>query len=249
MIEAAQGVWAAFVVTQFWEKMDEGDEVNQGCTTIEALHHAKVQHIVLSTLPSAIILTNGRLCVPHFDGKWRFTEYMRYLTGMHFTMLFVPFYFENFLNFTQKTPDGKYVFTASVNGRKFGAASVEDVGGITAAVLKEPARYHNKLIDMFANQFTLQEACDTFTRVTGKQAVCNDMSPKQFAKLPMPAAHELANMYELFQVIADLRHGDDRRNPYNQLGIDDHNHITGRSVYPGMMDFEHWIVKSGFGRT
>jgi uncharacterized protein YbjT (DUF2867 family) len=48
---ALEGCYGAFLVTNFWEHMDAKREFEQGKAFGDACKEAKVEHVVLSTLP------------------------------------------------------------------------------------------------------------------------------------------------------------------------------------------------------
>src|SRR5260370_3435455 len=70
-----RGCTGVFGVTDFWEAFLR--EYDQGVNLIDAASEAGVEHLVLSTLPSAAKISNGAIAVPHFETKARMEEHVR----------------------------------------------------------------------------------------------------------------------------------------------------------------------------
>jgi uncharacterized protein YbjT (DUF2867 family) len=100
-----------------------------------------VEHLVLSTLPSASKLLGGRLEVPVFEHKARLEALVRQ-TEIFATFVHVSFYYENFLYNCppRRQPDGSYAFGFPLGASPLAAVSVADVGGVVAALLAHPKR-------------------------------------------------------------------------------------------------------------
>ena len=104
---SAHGCKGVFGVTNFWEAYFR--EYDQGVNLIDAAAEAGIEHLVLSTLPSARNISRGTIDLPHFETKARMEEHAR-KRGVPFTFVHVAFYFENFINYfpPQKQDDGTY---------------------------------------------------------------------------------------------------------------------------------------------
>ncbi|KAK9350596.1 hypothetical protein V1523DRAFT_69015 [Lipomyces doorenjongii] len=85
LVKAFEGAYAIFAVTDFFEpfgKLD-GDkaaqvEYQQGVNlAIAASKTASLQHYIWSTLPYSYRLSQGKLTIPHFDGKARVDEFIK----------------------------------------------------------------------------------------------------------------------------------------------------------------------------
>jgi len=256
MATALTGAHALFLVTQFWEKLNADDEVKQGTAAIDAAVEAKVSHVVFSTLPSGPLLSGGKIHVPHFDGKWKISQYLAKQAAAHkfnYTYLFVPYYFENLANpwFGPK-PDaqGRLVFTYAMEGKGLAVAAVSDVGGVVVPILKEPAKLSGKLIDLVGEVTTIPNLVQTFTRVTGKPAIANDMTPADFEKVAGPAGKDIAEMFALDQLIDRNRKDQAAKgwtDPYTvPLGLKPTDYVDARKLYPDALNFEGWLKKSGW---
>src|SRR5215831_10317718 len=106
---AVEGCKGVFGVTNFWEAYFR--EYDQGLNLINAAAEAEVEHLVLSTLPSAKTMSQGAVELPHFETKARMEAHAQ-LRSVPFTFVHVAFYYENFLNYFPplRQPDGSYSF-------------------------------------------------------------------------------------------------------------------------------------------
>lgn len=116
---AFSDAWAIFAVTDFWERFRQGP--SDSSVTMEqdseygvnlarvAAGLASLMHHIWSTAPYSARLTNGKLLVPHFDGKARVDEFIR--TELRdslyrkTTFLWVSFYTRNLLYFSMWKPE------------------------------------------------------------------------------------------------------------------------------------------------
>jgi len=242
-----------FLVTQFWEKMDEEDEVKQGKNAIDAAVQSKVQHVVFSGLPGVNVLTNGRIKVPHFDGKWRLCQLLR-ASGLQYSIVFVPAYYENYLGFflpkENKDNKNELTITLPTGGKRFPQGAVADVGGYVVPLFANPSAYAGKVVDAWTTLDTLTSVASAYGAHTGKTVKAQEPPCEQFAKYGFPGAGELADMFHWYQVQDDMRKSS--RNdfcPLRELGIRDSDIIVGaRTLFPGALDFPHWLQNSPIPR-
>jgi uncharacterized protein YbjT (DUF2867 family) len=259
MVEALTGAHGFFLVTQFWEKMDEKDEIKQGTNAIDAAIDAGVKHIVFSSLPGCDILTDGKIHVAHFDGKWRISQYLALrakaagIVGAPFayTNLFVPYYFDNLQHpwfGPHQDEKGRFVFTYGLSGRGLAGFAVGDTGGPVVPIFKDTAGFNEKLVDFYGEVLTITKMVETFTRVTGKAAVADDKDTKSYAAVPN-VNKEIAAMWAADAAIDENRHKAGWTDPYTKpLGLKSSDYVQGNKLYPAL-NFEQWLKQSGFQQS
>ncbi|XP_078083848.1 nmrA-like family domain-containing protein 1, partial [Mustelus asterias] len=199
LFDALKNVYGVFLVTNYWECMDIDREVQQGKRVADISNHLGVKHIVFSGLENVRKLTNGKLDVPHFDGKGQIEDYFREL-GAPMTSVRMPDYFENFLDVLRpvKSDKGYYVLDIPMGGVPMDGMSVKDLGGVVLAILKSPENFIGKEIGLSTDKLTIEEYADVMSRHTGKIIRDSKMSIKDFEELNFPGAQELAKMFQFY---------------------------------------------------
>ena len=71
LLEALQGSYGLFAVTNFWDRATRMGEFEQGKNLVHAAKEADIQHFIWSTLPDYQALSGGKYTVPHFTSKAR----------------------------------------------------------------------------------------------------------------------------------------------------------------------------------
>ncbi|KAK6820598.1 NMRAL1 protein [Apiospora arundinis] len=95
IVEALKGSYAVFAVTNYWEKMDDKLEIQQGKNLADAAKEAGVEFIIWSSLYNVNKLSKGALPhVYHFDSKATVEEYIREL-GIPAAFFMPGFYMSN----------------------------------------------------------------------------------------------------------------------------------------------------------
>jgi len=218
---ALVGADGFFLVTQFWEKHSEDDEVEQGVTAIEAAKAANVKHVVFSTLSSPSIAAGMR--VVHFDGKWK-AALALIGSSLSYTLVFMPFYMENWSTWFKPHTgaDGKQTMGAPMGGKPFVQGSVADLGAVVALAFKFPQLYNEKVLEFAADNLTVTESVAIYNKVHGTEVVPVEMPVEAYAKLPYPGAAEMAEMFKWYQWVADHRASG---NPYSALGVKPRDYV------------------------
>jgi uncharacterized protein YbjT (DUF2867 family) len=221
---ALAGCEAAFGVTSYFEHFEA--EYALGATFIDAVVDSAVEHLVLSTLPSASTLSGGRLQVPIFEQKARLEALVR-STELLATFVHVSFYYENFLfnSPPRRQPDGSYAFGFPMGATPFSAVSVGDVGGVVAALLRDPKRFAGAAVNVVGDQQTANDYAAAIAAATGRDVRYQHIPHEVFAALPIPGAPVLADMFELLRSHLPPKPAD--------LG-------RCRQIYPGIRDFSTW---------
>ena len=142
LLEALQGSYGVFAVTNFWDRATRMGEFEQGRNLVHAARETGIQHFIWSTLPDYQALSGGKYTVPHFTSKARVDTEVKTAGFRHHTFVEAPFYFQNFLTLhaPRKTPDGRELwrYPADKHKCRFPCGDIEDLGKIVAAALNQP---------------------------------------------------------------------------------------------------------------
>ncbi|KAK9321326.1 hypothetical protein V1517DRAFT_293668 [Lipomyces orientalis] len=140
LVKAFEGAYAIFAVTDFFEPFGITDavaaselEYQQGVNmAVAASKTATLQHYLWSTLPYSYKLSQGKLTVPHFDGKAKVDEFIKNNEQLlsKTTFLYYTYYSSN-LFFPMYNPifiksAGKYVLLNPGDPEKTPIASLGD---------------------------------------------------------------------------------------------------------------------------
>ncbi|KAG8732172.1 NmrA-like domain-containing protein 1 [Ceratobasidium sp. 428] len=103
VLNALQGVYAVFGLTNFWEHGDEA-EIKQGKILADAAKKCGVTHFIWSSLP------HDELKPRHWESKVIIENYLKEI-GVPLTCISAAYYFENLWMFLplKKNADGSYV--------------------------------------------------------------------------------------------------------------------------------------------
>ena len=223
---ALEGCYGVFGVTNFWEHFN--GEFQQGKNLIDAVADAKVSHFVLSTLPYASKISNGKLDVPHFDLKAQLEEYARSL-DINSTFIHVAFYYENFIYFfpPQRYENGNFAFGFPQGDAPLAGVSVEDLGRIVVSIFDQPEVYKNRVVGIVGDDLKPEEYAGIMSRILGKTIVYNYIPRDVFASFDFPGADDLANMFEFNRLYI----------PNRQKDLEE-----SRLLNPGIQNFETWLT-------
>jgi uncharacterized protein YbjT (DUF2867 family) len=222
---AVHGCKCVFGVTNFWEAYLR--EYDQGVNLIDAAAQAGVGHLVLSTLPSAKIMSKGTIELPHFETKARMEEHAQE-NDLPFTFVHVAFYYENFLNYfpPRPQPDRSYNFGFPLGDAHLGAVAAEDIGAVVAAIFESRAEFVKKTIEVIGDEMPAQHYAETMSRLLRRRITYNHVAREAYASQGFAGARELADMFEFLRVYTPSRRV----------------HISRcRQLYPEMRTFEAWL--------
>jgi uncharacterized protein YbjT (DUF2867 family) len=214
-----------FGVTNYWEHGEA--EFAHGRNLVDAITGSTVQHIVLSTLPNTKLLSGGRLEVPHFDTKARIEEYARG-AQLPATYVHVAFYYENFLNYfpPRRQHDGTYSFGFPQGSTPLAAVSVEDIGGVVAAIFTESFWYRDKVIGIVGDDLRCESYAEIMQRLLARPFAYNHVAHDAYAAMGFPGAGDLANMFEFNRLYVPNRRSDLNKS---------------RELFPEIRSFERWL--------
>jgi uncharacterized protein YbjT (DUF2867 family) len=224
-IEAAlRGCDAVFGVTNYWEHFER--ELEQGRNLIDAVHHSGVQHTVLSTMPDAKRLSGGQMEVRAFDIKARIEDYAR-ARQLSATYLHVSFYYENFLTccLPRRRHDGSYVFKFPQGSAPLAAVSVEDFGGVVAAVFAESFWYRDQQFSVIGDERSGAEYAGIMSQLLGLKIEYQHVEPDYFAS-KCQGGQDMASLFEFRRMYM----------PHPSSDIE-----RCRELYPEMRTFERWL--------
>lgn len=228
-IEAAlQGAYGCFFVTNFLEHFSKDVEVQQGKIAVDLAKQLGLKHFVYSGLENVNKLTGGKLKVLHFDSKGEVEEYLKD-SGVPFTSVRMPAYFENFLTFFKphrEASGGAYPLNIPVGDVPMDGMSVADLGPIVVSVLKAPKDYLGKTIGLSSDRLTIQQYSEVMSKVLGKPFRDGKMSAEVYAKLGFPGAEEFADMFRFYMMKPDR------------------DIVLTRRLNPAVRSFEQWLSEN-----
>lgn len=221
---ALRGCDAVFGVTNYWEHYER--ELDQGRNLIDAVSHSNVQHTILSTLPDAKRLSGGQMEVRPFDIKARIQDYAleRKLSA---TYLHVSFYYENFLTccLPRRRHDGSYVFRMPQGTAPLAAVSVQDFGGVVAAVFTESFWYRNEQLSVIGDERSCAEYARIMSQMLGLKIEYRDIEPESFAA-SCRGGREMASVFQFKSQYLPHPSGDMEKC---------------RELFPEIRNFERWL--------
>ena len=225
---AMQGCTGVFGVTNFWEAYFR--EYDQGVNLIDAAAESGIEHVVLSTLPSAQKISNGAIPVPHFEMKAQIEKYAR-KRHVPFTFVHVAFYFENFINYfpPQKQNGGTYTFGFPLAGTALASLAVEDTGGVVTAILEKRSEFLGQTVEIVGDQMPAAQFAHIMSRVLGLRVTYHHIPREIYAAMEFPGARELADMFEFLRIFLPNRSAEIAQC---------------RQLHPAMQTFEPWLQRN-----
>ncbi|WP_432142980.1 NmrA/HSCARG family protein, partial [Streptomyces sp. bgisy084] len=225
--QAATGVRAAFLVTDYWSLKER--EYEAARTTADAVLAAGAETLVHSSLPEAHRRSGGALSLPHHDGKARLEEELRG-RGAPVVTVHLSTYYENWpARRLRREPDGSLAFALPHGDTPLPAVSVADLGPVVAAVLSAGRTLHGEVVKVVGDLRPAAAYAADLTRVLGVPVAFRDVPYETYRELPMPHAHALADMLEFT-----------RRHP--DVTPTDVAHA--RTLHPGMRTFGDWVAEA-----
>ncbi|KAM9304759.1 nmrA-like family domain-containing protein 1 [Gastrophryne carolinensis] len=202
-LEAAlSGAYGAFVVTNYWEHFSQEKEITQGKLIADLSKRLGLTLVVFSGLENVKKLTDGKLEVPHFDGKGNVEEYFREIDAP-MTSVRLPCYFENLLTFfrPQKDKDGDgYNLALPIGEVPMDGFSVKDLGEVVLSILLSPSKYVGQDIGLSSGKLKSEQYAATMTKVLGKNIKDAKIPADVYENLGFPGAKEIANMFRFYMM-------------------------------------------------
>jgi uncharacterized protein YbjT (DUF2867 family) len=221
---AMRGCARVFGLTNFWEHF--GGEIVHGKNIVDAARETGVEHLVLSTLPSALGLSGGQIAVPHIDSKAEIEAYARQ-SGVPSTFVHVAFYFENFLTFfpLRAGDDGVLGFGFPQGDTPLAGVAVDDVGPVVAAIFRDRQRFLGNVVGVVGEELRGDEYATALAACVGCRVRYTHVPREVYASLGFSGAEELAAMFDLNRRFITSRADDV---------------VLTRELHPGVQSFAQW---------
>ncbi|RDW58315.1 hypothetical protein BP5796_12245 [Coleophoma crateriformis] len=169
LMNAFQGAYAVFAVTNYWEKLDMELEIQQGKNLADAAIATGIQHFIWSSLKNVTEITKGALPnVYHFDSKAKVEEYIR-STSLPATYMMPGFYMSNFpgRNLRPSPPDNAWTLAMPLPATATVPliATIEDTGKFVSAILLNREATLGKRVLAATEYYSLEELLQDFKDV------------------------------------------------------------------------------------
>ncbi|EME27131.1 NmrA-like family domain-containing protein 1 [Galdieria sulphuraria] len=228
---------AAFGVTDFRTFLNDSEGPDRkeflcGKNFADAAKMAKVPYPIFSSLPSTKRLTNEKYATRHFETKVIIEEHMKNI-GLPVIIIRLYAYFENlrfWLRPKKENPE-QLEFSLPMGSSRMFMTCVEDVGGVVAGILEQPAEYINRTIDVVHSSTDLYQVAEVLSKSLDKEVHYIPQTIEQFKSLSFPFANDLADMFASYQIMFDDEH------------IIEFDIETCRRLYPKYHTLEQWARK------
>ncbi|PRZ04149.1 uncharacterized protein YbjT (DUF2867 family) [Isoptericola sp. CG 20/1183] len=238
---AFAGADGAFLVTNFWAHLSAAQETQEIANLAEAAASAKLSHVVWSTLEDTrdlLPVSDPRMPVlqdsynvPHFDAKGEgnrlFTE-----AGVPTTFLNTTYYFQGFVGAfaPRRAEDGVVTLTLPFEpGKRLAGVDVDDIGRTAFALLAAGDTYVGRTVSLAGDHLTGADYAEIIGEVIGETVRFEAVPYDTFRALPIPAAEEIANMFQYYGDFDD-----------QFTGARDLDEL--RLLNPALRDFRTWAT-------
>lgn len=202
LLEALQGSYGLFAVTNFWDRATRMGEFEQGRNLVHAAKEAGIQHFIWSTLPDYHALSGGKFTVPHFTSKARVDTEVKAAEFPYYTFVEAPFYFQNFLTLhaPRKTPDGRELwrYPADKDKCRFPCGDIEELGKIVAAALNQPEKAGNGQYLALASDYVCWQDLVDILNAQGHKLEYERVSAEEYDSF-FPSAREFRHMMAFWE--------------------------------------------------
>ena len=202
LLEALQGSYGLFAVTNFWDRATRMGEFEQGKNLVHAAKEAGIQHFIWSTLPDYHALSGGKFTVPHFTSKARVDTEVKAAEFPYYTFVEAPFYFQNFLTLhaPRKTPDGRELwrYPADKDKCRFPCGDIEELGKIVAAALNQPEKAGNGQYLALASDYVCWQDLVDILNAQGHKLDYERVSAEEYDSF-FPSAREFRHMMAFWE--------------------------------------------------
>ena len=210
LINALNGAYGAFFVTNFWEHYSAEKEMQQAQNLAEAAREAGVQHAVWSTLEDTrnwvpldddrMPTLQGKYKVPHFDGKGASDKFFQQ-NGVPTTYLLASFYWDNLIHFgmgPKRNEDGTLAITFPMGDGRLSGIAAEDIGKCVYGIYNRPDLV-GKRIGVAGDEPTCGQMADILSEALGEQVIYQEVTPAQYRSFGFPGADDLGNMFQFYR--------------------------------------------------
>ncbi|TNY21764.1 NAD(P)-binding protein [Rhodotorula diobovata] len=191
-----KGANIVFAVTNFWEHMNFGKEVEDGKRIVDAAKAAGVSHFIWSGLEPVSQVSGGKY--KHAV----ITTYARE-SGLPTSIVQAASYMQNFetLLAPRKQPDGSLVFAVPMTPQSKIALldTKADYGAYVREVIEGESFGPGSDVLACAEELSLEEIVSQFNEVTGAKATYHQLAHDDFLAVAGPAGQEILEMLLWFQ--------------------------------------------------
>jgi uncharacterized protein YbjT (DUF2867 family) len=196
---AFKNAYGVFVVTNFWEGVDE---IAQGKNAIEAAKATGVQHFIWSTLPNVEKISKAEFEVPHFTDKAKVDDLVKSAGFKYSTFVQPPFYYQNLVGVLgpQLKQDGTTGWTLPIDPTKkaIHMSDINDFGKVVTGAFVQPEKVGNGNYLSIATELnSFNDVIEAFKQ-NGKEYSFSQVPPELFSTF-FEGARELAEMFGYFE--------------------------------------------------
>jgi len=201
LVNAFQGCYGVFAVTNFWADMNPETERQQAKNIAKACKFTNVQHILWSTLEdtSAVMKKAGArqekgYYVAHFDVKAEIDEIFRQ-SGVPTTCVITSFFYENWIRMAPTDYGNGYVIGMNMGKKKLSMMCLADFGRVVALVFSKP-EYKGQTFGFSSDELNGEEIAALMSKHKKVEIAYNPMSDADVEKA---VGFEMANMFVYYR--------------------------------------------------
>ncbi|MHB1210562.1 MAG: NmrA/HSCARG family protein [Acidimicrobiales bacterium] len=243
LVQAFEGAYGAFCITNFWEHFSPAKENEQATNMARAAKAAGVSHVIWSTLEDVrdfVPLDDDRMPtlmekykVPHFDGKGESNHYFTD-AGVPTTFFNTSFYWDNMIYFgmgPKRGDDGILAITFPLGDAKLAGIAAGDIGGCAYGIFAKGDELIGKTVSVAGGHLSGQEMAGSLSKALGEEVRYNAVSPAVYRTFGFPGAEDLGNMFQFNAEFSD---------EYCAV----RNLDVTRQLNPGLHTFDQWLAES-----
>lgn len=230
LVDAFSGAYGVYGVTTMLSskgKLDMDMEREQGVNIAEASVENRVDHLVLSTIPSI----GDHVLVPYIRSKLDIEEYVRG-RGIPYTFLGPGSFMDEIGG--EYLPVKKGVISGQAEDDvKIPYIACEDIGEFAKLAFEDPETFRGRKLNLIGDFISGKELAEVLSRVSGGAPVRHKAPPMWLMWI---FAREWISLRKQFESWG--------RPPYPEAmiqGIEE-----SRRLHPGILSFEEYLRKSGF---
>ncbi|PVH71910.1 NAD(P)-binding protein [Cadophora sp. DSE1049] len=182
---AFRGATYVFIVTNFWEHMDQNREEAEGKIMVDCADAVNVKLLLISSEPNATKTSGGKITkLYHFDSKAFISDYAREV-GIPFVEIYAAGYMNNFTSFIRPQPvgDGSYTFTGTWPATmKMPIIDTFHDLGLFVQLAVESDEFNTgdgKIVSAYGEWLNMAEQAQILGQVTGKKIVYNQITDEE----------------------------------------------------------------------
>jgi len=215
LVQAFEGAYGAFCVTNFWEHMSPEREFLQARNMADAAMDAGVEHVIWSTLEDTrrwvpldddrMPTLMGKYKVPHFDAKGEANEEF-VDRDVPTTFLLTSFYWDNFIHFgmqPKRDADGTLTLTLPLGDEPMPGMAAADIGKCAFGIFERDAEFIGSTVGIAGEHLTGEQMAAGFTRALGEKVVYQAIDPATYRGFGFPGADDLGNMFQFYRDFAE----------------------------------------------